>query len=557
MGVKITVGGYPYQAVDYSTTEEATPLSAGDTMGSVGSITFTIPVPDVVADPNNPYVKFGPDWFLDRPVTLSDSHRGYTLGKVKAIGESYDGAMITVECESRLAELNVYNVNAQPFVGTLGGAVEYYLSLAGITDDWYVDDSVASRNVVLPGFTGELWLHLKRLAAAQDCDVSLVSGVVLFRPIRIRVAETGKTTTRSRRVGGGNLAQSVEVYWYESRAITDELVYPPKGWDPNVPVFNVNAGETSEAVLELSASVSSIQTPVMQTFVDQDYDASSVYTIVADDGLPVDPTLWASKGGSVDITINPDTKSLTLKMTGAVDIPTAAGTASKAFSIALASDTTGSRYSTLRIVGTGVSYDRKSRLFRTAVPPSRTATEIGVTIDNPMITDFEALMRTGVRAAKEWAGVTPSLAGVVTTINKRGDSGQAQYPTYGDVQDALESELGSGFTYDDAETWYQSESLNTYYLVREHWFDTVRNDYENQVFGNVNGARVWDEKTKRWYRIRSGTVSRGTISFEGADDDLTYGDIESVFTGTTYGDIQTLRTNLTYQDDYLLGARIA
>lgn len=554
MGIKIEVDGHLYEAVEYSVNEESTPLSAGDSSGSVGTISFVIPAPDPAAPETDPLVKYGPSWFIGKPVTLSDSYNGYTLGTVKSYSYVYDGANIQLNCLSRLSELNIYNVNAQPYVGTLGGAFEYYLSLAGITSGLFVDDSIASRPVALPGFTGELWFRLKQLSVAQDCDISLVSGVILLRPIRARIAETGKAVQRTTGAGGGNLAQTVEVYWYESEAITDELVWPPGGWNPEVEVFNVNSGEWSEYSIELSASVSSIQAPVMQTFVSQDYDASSVFTIVADDGLPVSPSLWADHGGKLELTINEDTTSLTLRLFGARDIPLATGGMSRTFAVALASDSGGSsRYSTLRIVGTGVRYVRRLRVFRTGVTAAQTATEVGETIDNPMITDLESLRRAGVRAAKRWAGVVPNMAGSVTAVNRRGDSGSAKYPTYGEIESELKSELGTP-TYGDVETYYVTTlNLPTYTSIRQYWFETVQDDYENQVFGNVNGARVWDSRSRRWYRIRSGTINRGLISFDSADDDLTHTDIELGFAGVTYGDVQVSRDGLTYQEDYLLG----
>src|SRR5690606_9391720 len=221
------------------------------------------------------------------------------------------------------------------------------------------------------------------------------------------------------------------------------------------------------------------------------------------------------------------------------DIPVATGNTSRSFSLALASDTTGSRYSTLRIVGTGVAYERTLRRFRTGVPASKTSTEVGETIDNPMLTDFESVMRAGVRAAKLWTGLAPSLSGSVVAINRRGDSGNAQYPKYGDVQAEH-----TGKTYGDVETEYTGK---TYGQVRAEWYETVRDTFENQVFGNVAGARVWDQRTHRWYRVRSGSVSHAGITFSGVDDDLVYSDVETAMGGKTYGDVESARSGYSYE----------
>ena len=562
MGFRIEIDDSVIEVTNYDVQEASSPLAAGDSSGAVGSFTVTFPVPDPyppigrppgvgIGYGQGPYGmvpyggtpaqtpsvweivrKVGPEILIDRLVRIWDSRKGFTLGTVSSVDVSYDGATISVRGSTRLAKLNVYGVQAQPYVGTLKGAFEYYLDLASVDTDLFVDDEIANRPVITPGWTGELWFYLKQMAAAEECDVSLVSGVILLRPIRKRIATQNRDTSRSRSVGADTLAQSIEIYQYNNRPITNELVYPPGGWTSDVEVLNVNAGETTEYTLELSASVSSIQAPVMQTFVAQDYVATSVYTVVANDGRPVSAALWSAKGGRVEITIDPDTTHLRVKMTGAVDIPLSTGEAAQNFSLALGSDATGNRYSTLRIVGSGVAYNKVKKRVRTGVPASRTATEVGVTIDNPFISTANQLYSAGTRAAKRYAGAVASLSGTVTAINRRGDTGQATYPTYGQVQTAVESQLGTP-TYADVESYYGSLPAVTYEDVRQHWFEFFRDDNADQVFGNVQGARIFDKRSRRWYRIRSGTIGPSDIRFD-ADDDLTHGDIEQFYSGRTY-----------------------
>ena len=558
MGVRISIGSYTFQASSYLVREDATPLAAGDSFGSTGTIEFVVPQPDYDL-PGSQLTAWkrlttvGPEFFIDMDVRLADSRKGFTLGTVNGIRANDDGTF-TFSCVSRLDKLNVYGVQAQPFIGTLDDAFEYYLSLANVTTDLFVDDSVASREVVLPGWNGELWYHLKQFAVAQDLDLSLVSGVILLRPIRAREATRGRDISRARDISAGTLAQFVEVYQYNNEEITNELVYPPGGWTNDVQVLNVNAGETEEYTLELSASVSSIQTPSFETSVAPEYGATSVYTVVANDGLPISEAAWDDYGGSLTITINPDTVTLNVKIVGPLGLPTSTGEEATQFSIALGSDTTGNRYSTLRIVGTGVRYNKVKHRVRTCVPPERAATEVGVTIDNPFISTVQDRYRAGVRAARKYAGYVPGLSGRVTAINRRGDTGVAVYPKYSEVQTALETALGTP-TYADVETYYTvTNSLSTYRAVRDFWFSTVQDDYTNQVFGNVNGARVFDKKSRRWYRIRSATVTADGIDFQ-ADDDLTHSDIETFHAAAsrTYGDVQLVMDGLTYKQVGLVG----
>jgi len=584
MGFRIDIEGMKLEAESYSVSEAATPLAAGDSSGQVGTFSISVPVPDeyvplgvetegfgygegpygqgpygggsFVEIANSPWRvirQVGPQILIDKSVRIEDPRKGFTLGTINSSSESRDGGTIQLSGTSRLGSLNVYGIQAQPFVGTLRNAFEYYLSLAEITTDLFVDDEIADRAVVFPGWTGELWYNLKMMAAAQDCDVSLVSGIILLRAIRKRIATSNRDTSRSVQVGSNTLARAVEVYQYNNRPITNELVYPPGGWTPEVEVMTVNAGETTEYTLELSASVSSIEAPVMQTSVTQDHSSSSVYTIVADDGLAISPALWSAYGGSLSVAITPDTSHLKVTLRGATGIPTTSGIAAQNFSVALGSDTTGNRYSTFRIVGSGVGFSKVKKRIRTGVPESKTSTDVGVTIDNPFISTVDDLYRAGTRAAKQFAGVVMSLSGNVIAINRRGDSGSVSAPTYGQVQTKLMGDLGGSPTYGQVQTHYTGLGLTSYADVREYWLQIFRNDDVDQVFGNAQGARLFDKRTRRWYRIRDASLTPGGVNIQTADDDLVNGDIQSLYNDLTYSDVQTILDPFTYREVDLAG----
>lgn len=546
MGFKVEVGGRTYEALNFSVQEASTPLAAGDSSGSVGTINLDIPFPDPDILPNHPVNKFGSHILVGKPVRLADTRKGFTLGKVLSVQRSKVTGNLSVTALSRLGELNVYNLQAAPFIGTLQAAFDYYLSLVNITTDIYVDPAIASRPVVFPGWSGELWYNLKQLSAAVDCDLSLVSGIILLRPIRTRVATRGRDLERTSTGGGGSLAQFIEVYQYNNRAITDELVYPPGGWSEKVTVINVNAGETVEEVLELSSSLSSVQQPVMQTFVAKDFQASSVFTAVGDDGLPVQPAQWAAQGGSLSVAINPNTTSLTVTITAPTGIQNTDGGEIGVYGIALSADESTGRYSTLRIVGTGVAFDKKSVKVPTGVPSSATATEVGVTIDNPFLSTTSEVYTAASRAVRGYNGTAATLTGSVVSINQLGDTGEAVVKTYAD-----EEALHPGGTYASVQSAYSGMS---YLQVQEQLNSGIDSLFENQVFGNVAGARVWDKDSARWYRIRSGTLNPDSIRFE-ADDDLMHSDVQSFYSGTTYGALQTQYSGFTYEDVDLMGLR--
>lgn len=513
MGTRVVIGGKPYEVESYSISEDSTPTSSNDSSGSVGTIDLALKGVD------EPFMMVG------KEISLKDTMRGSTLGTVNSADET-DNGTTRLTCLSRLGKLNIFGVQSQPFIGTLRNAFQYYTSLAEQDYDVLVDDRIANRPVVFPGWEGELWFHMKQMAAAQNCEISLVSDIIVLRPLRDRELKDQYNVSRSRSYGGSNLARSVEVYAYQNEAIENELVYPPGGWQPEVEVLTVNAGEEMERDIELSASVSFIFEPEMQTFVAQNHRTSSVYTVVGDDGLPIVPQQWEDYGGSLTVEINPDTTSLKVKMRGAEGIVGANGDTITTFSVALGSDTTGSRYSTLRIVGNGVAFDKKLLTVRTMIPPERTGTEVGATIDNPFLSTVDDAYAAGIKAAKVYAGEEFKLSSGVVNIERVGGSGVVPYATYGDVED-----LNEGESYGDVEDSFEGMS---YEEVRQFYQgQSDDEEFENQVFGNVGGVRVWDERSRRWYRARQASLNPGDVSLD-AEDDLTYRDFDDLYYTITY-----------------------
>lgn len=546
MAFKLIIGGYDFGFTEYSDQEAATPLAAGDSSGQVGTISFTIPRIDPELNPTHPTVLYGYNWVVDRAIRLEDSRKGFTLGKVTSIQTNQGGATYQVTANSRLGELNVYNVQAQPFAGVLADVFQQYLALANVNVDFLVDPEVASKQVVFPGWNGELWFNLKQMAAAIDCDISLVSGVILLRPIRKRVATRGRDVERSGSTGGGSLAQSIAVMQYNNRPITNQLVYPPGGWSEDVTTINVNSGESVEEVLELSASVSSIIQPTMQTFVSQQHSTSSVYTVVGDDGLPIPPAQWTARGGKLRVAINSDTVSLTVYVTAPTGIFNKDGKEIGVYGIALSSEANTGRYSTLRILGSGVAFTKEEVRVATGVSASETSTEVGITIDNPFLSTRDEVYTAGVRAVRSYAGTAMSINGTVTAINQRGNTGAIAVRTYAEMQT-----VHAGRTYAQVQT---VNSGKTYAQVEETFNSGIEDDFENQVFGNVAGARIWDEASRRWYRIRTGTMTPSLIQFE-AEDDLTHQDAISYFGRQSYSDMQILYNGFSYREVDLMGLR--
>lgn len=392
---------------------------------------------------------------------------------------------------------------------------------------------------VFPGWNGNAWLIIKQMASAQSVEIALASDDVVMRPFRQRTAVTARDASVGWATSDSNTAQSVEVYYYETEVVTNGLVYPLGGWTPDVEVQSVNAGATTKYTVDLvpstqatdgsqvttgpGASITSIQQPVCVTSVDENYSASSVYTVTGSDGLPIPPAEWAAGGGSVTVAIGEDTQSLIFTIVGSNDTQYAP------YDIAMASGTS-NEYSSLRIVGSGVFYNRQVVTLRNGNDPDLSPTVIGATVDNPFITSYEQAWRTGLWTLAAFTGPTMTVSVTSTGINQVGDSGSYVYPTMGDFNAEY-----AGMTMGAWNALHAGMSMGDFDAEQ---FALVQGDFANQAFGNVGGARYYSDFM--WYRIRTvSDWSPTSIQFT-AERDTTFADFNEVHAGMTMGQFNAL-----------------
>lgn len=534
MGVEIKIGDKVAGAATYTVTEESVPVAGGDATGSVGGITLE----GAVAQ--------GGISALDsiNDVTLTDSERGDTLGTIKNMSRNRTSGDWRIDSDSRLSEFMI-EIQVQPYSGTLEGAFLYYASLANITTDVIVDDELKARPVDFIGFSGNLWSRMKEMAIGVGADLNLISGVIVLRPLRAFVAVEGRDTESSFTLDKDGLALKQEVIWYNTAHRASSIVYPPGGWNNEVRVYSVNAGEDAEHNIEVESSITSIQAPTMVTDVSPTYSATSVYTIVGDDNLPIQPAQWAAYGGKVSVEIAPDTRSLIVKMTGASGMVQIDGNPMKIFRLALSAGSTDSTYSTLRIVGNAVHMNQRSIIINTGVEPWRTGQEFAPTIDNEFLNTIDSAFSAGVRGARRHAGRTFTLDSSVVGINGVGDPGEAKYPTY-----EFSRLKWEGNTY--AQVTAELAGM-TYAEVREMLYEEVNaGGVRFQVFGNAPGARVWDEESRHWYRVRTANTSWSGTQI-GCDDDTLWSDFQLAVSGMTYAEVNEVMSGKTYLEATLAG----
>lgn len=524
MAVDITIDGKPYRnASSYSITEDSTPTDPADNTGGVGQFTFTMPE---TADSKT---------FRNKTVTLADGTQGVTEGVAR--GLSGDGANTTITADSRLGALMVTRT-AQPYVGTLGGAFRYYLSLVGVTDGIVVDTTLENIPVVFQGWSGVVWDYTKKMVASQQIEVSLVSKNIVLRPLRGRVAQNYRDSLVSWAIDASNLAQSVEVYYYQGVQRSNALVYPIGGWTPDVQKYQVDAGETQTYDISLlpkdvgpGASITTIQQPTCVDWVDRDYAASSVYSVAGNDGLIIPPQQWLDGGGSVTVKINPDTTSITVTIVGASDTQYAP------YRIMMPSDTSDG-YSSLRLVGSGVFTDKQLTTWQTGLNADAAPTEIGATVDLPFINTYAEAANVALYTLGSYAAPRQTLTVTTTGVNRLDDNGSYRYSTMGEVNTEY-----AGLTMGQLDAIWPGATMGD---VSAFWKAKTQNDFVNQAFGNIAGARVLNDGA--WYRIRSvPTAGPATIQYV-AERDVIAADLNTRYTGLTMGEVNALRSGELFAD---------
>lgn len=505
--------------VSYSVVEDSTPIDPADTSGGFGQITAVLPRRH--------------NWRSLRKLQLDlrDRGQGVTTGKTTAISESKSGKSVTISADSRIGGLTVRRT-AKPFVGTLAGAIRYYLGLVDITTGIIIDESLESIPVVFPGWEDEVYQKVaKQLMPSMQIEMSLISNNIVFRPLRGRVAENYRDTDAGETIDDSEPARAVIGHYYSPEYRSNYLAYPDGGWNDQVEVFIVESGETK--VIEdipITASLDSIQQPTVVQNVTRAYDSSSVYAVAGDDGLPIVPKQWTDNGGKLTVEINEDTQSLKVTIVGAT-IPNLAP-----FRIAVSSGPS-DYYSSLRLVGTGVFIDDQQVKFDTGRTEDDAPTEVGADVENPFIRTLGQLYDIMVWSVGRFTGPRQSINVSSDGINRRGNSGVYRYATIDEFNTA-----NAGLSIAQFNAQWSGRTIAEF---NAFWDEQVSNSFANQAFGNVAGARV--PYVDQMYRIRTATNSSSGITYTAERDSLV-GDFNLIWAGATLFDFNKAWEGYTLKD---------
>lgn len=510
-GTFVRVGNSaPFEVISYSIVEDSSPIDPADSSGGVQQATFTIKTPS--------------NWktFRGKTALLQDETEGVAQLIVTDVSNSR--GILTVTANSELAKTAVTRT-VQPYTGTLGGAIIYYLGLVGVApSNISIDGSITNTPVVFEGWYGEVYLYVtKMLAPAYGFEVALVGSQIVCRPLRTREAITYRDIQTTQAVSQGNVAQSVQTNYYPSTYQTNGLAYPAGGWTPDVTIYQVDAGATVvESNVPIMGSLTSVQQPVCVLSVPQSGSTSSVYAVAGNDGLPIPPAEWAAFGGSLTVAINPDTKSLSITIVGmtyATNGP---------FKIAMSSGPS-NYYSSLRIFGAGVFATQKSVTGYTTLSTDVATQVLGTTTDSPFITDLGTAYDRNIWTLSHYSGLTQALTVQARGINRISDEASYVGPTLQDFNAA-----NSGMTIAQFDSIWSAGGPNGGVGVQsidqfnQYWDGQSASSTAVQAFGNLGGTRVLNDGS--YFRIRSATDVQGLINYT-AEADTTIADFDAVWLG--------------------------
>lgn len=501
--------GHESNVVSYSYTEGSTPLYPNDESGAIGDVSID------VMNCNNASILLYKDEFY-----LQDNLHGSVIGEVENVSGNND--LITMGGRSRLALLNVTKT-IPPRTGDIETIMTGILSDVGITTNVIYDVALPTDIVHAPGYEGDVWVYVKEICSAFEFEVTVIRDYIVVRPVRQRVIDASNIIDKTWQIQDIELAQEFDVAYYNYSQETDFLMFPKGGWNPEVPVYQVAANETIVFDIPLEFYATSVNQPQVQDTVTKEYAGpASVYSVSGNDNLPVTAAFWEDFGGSMSVAIKGDGSVLEVTLTGP-NFPELSP-----YSISVSDGSTS--YSTLRITGDGLNYERMLYTEKTGLSAAEAPLEKGQEIDNFAIDTLDDAKRFALFARRLYSlprqtystssRTFPRISGSIPTIF---------YPTFDEFGDSLP-------------TGYTFTNFNTDYVgVNFDQFTTQVGNTVPQGFGEISGAKVKLEDAM--YRVRSVSITPDIISID-AEYDTLFSDLNPIYGAALWEDLAPAWTGL-------------
>jgi len=495
--------GGPSNVINYSYTEGSTPLVPDDQSGAIGDVSI-----DVLDISDTSILLYKDEFFLQ------DNLHGGVIGNVETVSGNND--VVTMGGRSILSYLNVEKV-LPPRRDTIGNILEGVLADVGVTSNIIKDQQLPPAVVNAPGYEGDVWVYVKELCAAFEVEMTVVREFIVIRPARTRKIDATNLLERTWQIQDNTLAQEFDVAYYNYEQVEDFLVYPKGGWEPEVQVYQVGANETTTFDIPVDFYLTSVNQPTVQADVAKDYAGpASVYAVSGNDGLPITPAQWTSQGGDMSFAITGDGTVIEVTVTGP-DFEELAP-----YTIGLNDGS--SSYSTLRITGDGMNFNKEVYTEKTGLTADDTPTVNGGEIDNPAIDTLADAKRFALFARRLYSLPQQTFTTSSRTFPRlEGTAPTVLFPTFADFADTLPAGYSftnfnaeySGFTFDD--------------------FTTQLGNAVPQGFGEVSGARV--RLDDAMYRVRNVTISPQQVGID-AEYDTLFSDLDDVYVSALWDDLE-------------------
>lgn len=541
--------GHKSNIQTFSYSEDSTPHVPGDDSGALGEFSFS------VKDFENNGILFYKDGILLRDTTF-----GVLTGEINSVNSSE--GFLNVSGQSKLKFLNIEKTIA-PKNTDLRGVFEEIFSASEITTDIIYSPSLPNPQVYLPGYTGDLWAFLKQICAVYDVEVSLINASIYVQPVREREISIETISSESYSLSEIQLSQEFDVAYYNYEEVTDSVVYPRGGWNPEVQVYQVEANETVTFEIEVDGFLTDIKQPIAQDSVLKTYSGTdSVFAASGSDGLPVSAAFWNNFGGSASVSLKDNGTKIEVVIKGP-DF-----TELSPYTIGVSDGST--QYSTLFLVGSGILYTKEYVTIKTGLSPEEAPQIKGVEIDNPIISTRNLAIDAGVRARRRYSLPNQTFSASGKIFSRKVfveydyftlDSATLGvldgpiflayvpvnqlllYSTFGDYNNTLPV----GYLFSNFNTDYATASFED--------FEQSLSSIFKQAFGTIPGSRV--RYLDAIYRVRSSDVSPESINVT-AEYDTLFSDFNDTFTSTLFGgsdSFNTIFANLTFTDYALIPLR--
>lgn len=508
--------------ITYSYSEDSTPVIPGDSSGGVGALSFT-----AIDDNDSSFLFYGDD------VNLSDDVNGSITGRIDSI--SSDENVINFNGVSSLIRLNIIR-KVSYSKGHVGEIIEKILNTAGIYSGYSINSDIYGTPAKCPEYTGDLWVLLKQLSAVYDFEIALIDDVITFRKLRQATVDNLSNYSNNWSISGATKAQSISVNYYNyTDYSTEHCVYPTvSGWTEDTAIYQVDANKTFNVDLKLGVYLASVTQPEAADFVSKT-NKTSVYSISGNDGIGIKAQQWTDAGGSLTVTIDEnDSSILHLEIVGA-DLAQYSP-----FRVAVSAGTS-DYYSSLRITGTGLGFEKKTISVSTGLTEDDTSNVVGATIDNVLISTIDQAYDAGRRAIVpygmpkiNYSFSSNRITNFVQSVKRFVSKFFFQY----------DASIGS-VSFSTLDTSLGSSSFAT---LDKSLSSSVINNEPLQLFGNVAGARVRFRDS--WFRTRSATITPTSVDVS-TDWDTMFSDVNTINTGKTFTNFNGIFTNMTFTDFHL------